>query len=146
MSKSRRSQRSAGRNTNNYEYKKEVSCKDNYLSDKHKEAREEFIKNNPIVPMNHKQRKYMELLEDKKCIIACGLAGTSKTYIPTATFADWYRTGKIDKIVLVRPAISNSKSLGFFAGSLETKASIWLAPILDVLHRRLGKAVSQSRY
>ena len=32
MSKSRRSQRSAGRNTNNYEYKKEVSCKDNYLS------------------------------------------------------------------------------------------------------------------
>ena len=142
MSKSRRSQRSAGRNTNNYEYKKEVSCKDNYLSDKHKEAREEFIKNNPIVPMNPKQRKYMELLEDKKCIIACGLAGTSKTYIPTATFADWYRTGKIDKIVLVRPAISNSKSLGFFAGSLETKASIWLAPILDVLYRRLGKAVT----
>ena len=142
MSKSRRSQRSAGRNTNNYEYKKEVSCKDNYLSDKHKEAREEFIKNNPIVPMNPKQRKYMEMLEDKKCIIACGLAGTSKTYIPTATFADWYRTGKIDKIVLVRPAVSNSKSLGFFAGSLETKASIWLAPILDVLHRRLGKAVT----
>lgn len=44
---------------------KEVSCKDNYLSDKHKEVREEFIKNNPIVPMNPKQRKYMELLEDK---------------------------------------------------------------------------------
>ena len=65
MSKSRRIQRSAGRNTNNYEYKKEVSCKDNYLSDKHKEAREEFIKNNPIVPMNPKQRKYVELLEDK---------------------------------------------------------------------------------
>ena len=55
MSKSRISQRSAGRNINNYEYKKEVSCKDNYLSDKHKEAREEFIKNNPIVPMNPKQ-------------------------------------------------------------------------------------------
>ena len=46
------------------------------------------------------------------------------------------------KIVLVRPAISNSKSLGFLAGSLETKASIWLAPILDVLYRRLGKAVT----
>ena len=98
MSKSRRSQRSAGRNTNNYEYKKEVSCKDNYLSNKHKEAREEFIKNNPIVPMNPKQRKYMELLEDKKCIIACGLAGTSKTYIPTATFADWYRTGRLIRL------------------------------------------------
>ena len=47
-----------------------------YLKNKkRKEAREEFIKNNPIVPMNPKQRKYMELLEDKKCIIACGLAG-----------------------------------------------------------------------
>ena len=69
MSKSRRSQRSAGRNTNNYEYKKEVSCKDNYLSNKHKEAREEFIKNNPIVPMNPKQRKYMELLEDKNVLL-----------------------------------------------------------------------------
>ena len=50
MSKSRRSQRSAGRNTNNYEYKKEVSCKDNYLSDKHKEAREEFIKKQSYCP------------------------------------------------------------------------------------------------
>jgi phosphate starvation-inducible PhoH-like protein len=142
VSKSRRSQRSAGRNTNNYEYKKEVSCKDNYLSDKHKEAREEFIKNNPIVPMNPKQRKYMELLDTKRCILATGYAGTSKTYIPTATFADWYRTGKIKKIVLVRPAVSNSKSLGYFAGTIEQKSSVWLAPVIDVLFKRIGRAAT----
>ncbi|AIW02828.1 hypothetical protein [Acinetobacter phage P577] len=64
---------------------------------------------------------------------------TSKTYIPTAIFADLYRTGKLKKIVLIRPAVSNSKSLGYFAGTIEQKSSVWLAPVIDVLYKRLGR-------
>lgn len=67
---------------------------------------------------------------------------TSKTYIPTATFADWYRTGRIKKLVLIRPAVSNSKSLGYFAGTIEQKSSVWLAPVIDVLYKRLGRATT----
>lgn len=140
MGKQRSRQLSDGRGVNNRNHKQEVGERQQYLSDRHKEAREEFVRNNPIVPMNPKQRKYLELLEEKKCILATGYAGTSKTYIPTAVFADWYRTGRIKKLVLVRPAISNSKSLGYFAGTIEQKSSVWLAPVIDVLYKRIGRA------
>lgn len=142
MGKIRSRQRDDGRGTRDRSYRQEIGEKQQYLSDKHKQAREEFVKNNPITPMNPKQRKYMELLEEKKCILATGFAGTSKTFIPTAIFADWYRLGKIKKIVLVRPAVSNSKSLGYFAGTIEQKSSVWLAPVIDVLYKRIGRAAT----
>lgn len=142
MGKQRSLQLGDGRGTRNRKYRQEIGEKQQYLSDKHKQHREEFLKNNPIVPMNLKQRAYMDLLEDNKCVIATGFAGTSKTYIPTATFADWYRTGRIKKIVLIRPAVSNSKSLGYFAGTIEQKSSVWLAPVIDVLYKRIGRAAT----
>ena len=142
MGKIRSRQRDDGRGTRDRSYRQEIGEKQQYLSDKHKQAREEFVKNNPITPMNPKQRKYMELLEEKKCILATGFAGTSKTFIPTAIFADWYRMGKIKKLVLVRPAVSNSKSLGYFAGTIEQKSSVWLAPVIDVLYKRIGRAAT----
>ena len=142
MGKQRSRQLQDGRGTSNRSYRQEIGEKQQYISDKHKQQREEFLKNNPIVPMNPKQRKYMELLDTKRCILATGYAGTSKTYIPTATFADWYRTGKIKKIVLVRPAVSNSKSLGYFAGTIEQKSSVWLAPVIDVLFKRIGRTAT----
>ena len=101
MGKIRNRQRDNNRNTANRNYRQEIGEKQQYLSDRHKQQRDEFVKNNPIVPMNPKQQTYMELLETKKCILATGYAGSSKTFIPTAVFADWYRTGRIKKIVLV---------------------------------------------
>ncbi|QVG64183.1 PhoH-like protein [Acinetobacter phage Herod] len=140
MGKNITRKREDGRNTRNRDYRQEIGERDLYISEKHKQQREEYIKQNPIVPLNPKQRRYMELLDEKKCIIATGFAGTSKTYIPTAIFADLYRTGKLKKIVLIRPAVSNSKSLGYFAGTIEQKSSVWLAPVIDVLYKRLGRA------
>ncbi|MGQ1358463.1 PhoH family protein (plasmid) [Acinetobacter baumannii] len=139
MGKNITRKREDGRNTRNRDYRQEIGERDLYISEKHKQQREEYIKQNPIVPLNPKQRRYMELLDEKKCIIATGFAGTSKTYIPTAIFADLYRTGKLKKIVLIRPAVSNSKSLGYFAGTIEQKSSVWLAPVIDVLYKRLGR-------
>lgn len=142
MGKIANRQRNDGRRTRNRNYRQEIGEKQQYLSEKHKQQRDEFVKNNPIVPMNPKQQLYMDLLETKKCILATGFAGTSKTFIPTAVFADWYRTGRIKKIVLVRPAVSNSKSLGYFAGTIEQKSSVWLAPVIDVFYRRIGRAAT----
>lgn len=139
MGKSSTRQYESGRGTSKRNYRQEIGEKEMFLSEKHRQQREEYIKKNPIVPLNPKQRQYMDLLEDKKCIIATGFAGTSKTYIPTAIFADLYRTGKLKKIVLIRPAVSNSKSLGYFAGTIEQKSSVWLAPVIDVLYKRLGR-------
>lgn len=110
---------------------------------KFQEQREEEIKNNPLVPLNDKQRDYIRMMDDPDCalIIATGYAGTSKTYIPVVRACDWYRTKQIDKIVFTRPNVSNSKSLGMFKGDLIEKISNWLMPVISILRDRLGDSV-----
>lgn len=110
------------------------------VKEKFVEQRKERVQSKPIVPLNAKQRTYLELLEDKSVIIATGYAGTSKTYLPTAKAADLYKLGEIHKIYITRPAISESKSVGYFKGSELEKMSVWLNSVIPVLKERLGSA------
>lgn len=110
------------------------------VKEKFAEQRKERVQSKPIVPLNAKQRTYLELLEDKSVIIATGYAGTSKTYLPTAKAADLYKLGEIHKIYITRPAISESKSVGYFKGSELEKMSVWLNSVIPVLKERLGSA------
>lgn len=95
----------------------------------------------PLVPMNELQAEYIRLINTKKCIIATGFAGTSKTYIPTVMACDKLRSGEIKRLYLTRPNISNSKSLGYFSGDHIQKMSLWLLPILTTMYDRLGRNV-----
>lgn len=93
--------------------------------------------NKPLVPRNEKQRSYIKSINENPLTIATGYAGTSKTYIPTVMACDAYLNGEIDKIVFVRPNISNSKSLGMFKGSAVEKMEMWLMPVINILKDRL---------
>jgi phosphate starvation-inducible PhoH-like protein len=53
---------------------------------------------------------------------------------------DMLRNGEIDRLYLTRPNVSNSKSLGFFAGDILQKMQNWLMPILSTLYERMGRA------
>lgn len=108
------------------------------IKEKFMEERSNKINNSPLVPMNELQKQYMEMIEEKDIVISTGLAGTSKTYIPTVMACDKYLLGEINQIYITRPAISNSKSLGFMQGDLVTKMSNWLGPVLAVMKERLG--------
>lgn len=121
---------------------KESSGETKVIKSKYAEQREEEINNNQLKPLNAKQKLYMEMLEDKNIplVLASGYAGTSKTYIPTVMACDALRKGKIKRIIFTRPNISNSKSLGYYGGSLLEKMSNWLMPVLDILKDRLGLA------
>ena len=112
------------------------------IKEKFAEQRTQAINAKPIKPLNAKQKHYIDMINNPDCglILATGWAGTSKTFIPTSIACDWLRTGKIDKIVFTRPNISNSKSLGFFGGSLVEKMANWLMPVMDILKDRLGSA------
>ena len=109
------------------------------ITDKFAEKNEEIINTRPLRPMNQQQAEYIYNIKSKPYNIAVGYAGTSKTYIPTRIAIEQYLRGEIDKIVIVRPAVSDSKSLGFFGGDLLTKSKNWIAPVLDVLEEFLGK-------
>lgn len=96
----------------------------------------------PLSALNPKQADYINLINSKSLVVATGYAGTSKTYIPTVMACDALIKGKvnggIDKIVLTRPNMSNSPSLGMFKGSIIEKMSPWLAPVLTTMKERLG--------
>lgn len=110
------------------------------IKPKFQEQRKEEVKSNPLRPLNGKQKYYMEILESKAVIIATGFAGTAKSYIPTVMAADKFKLGQINKIIVTRPAISSSKSVGFFKGDNTEKMSVWLMPVVAILKERLGLA------
>lgn len=111
------------------------------IKDKFLEQREEAVKAKALVPMNDRQREYIALLNDKPVVVATGFAGTSKTYIPTVMAADLYKLGKINKIIVTRPAISSSMSVGFTSGDFTTKMKSWLGAVLPIFKERLGLAM-----
>lgn len=106
--------------------------------DKFAEARKVV---SPLVPMNELQAEYIRLINTKKCVIATGYPGTSKSFIPTVMACDKLRSGEIKRLYLTRPNISNSKSLGYFSGDHIQKMSMWLLPILTTMYDRLGRNV-----
>jgi phosphate starvation-inducible PhoH-like protein len=132
-----------GNNTPRTRKAKAEAGSEKHIKEKFAEQREDSINAKPIKPWNGKQKYYIELLNDPDIptILCTGYAGTSKTFLPTALAADALRLGKIKKIVFSRPNISNSKSLGYFGGSLIEKASNWLLPVLDILNERLGRNI-----
>src|SRR5690625_144790 len=92
-------------------------------------------------PLTERQAEYMRMIEDQDLILCTGLAGTSKSHVATAMACQWYREGLIESIVVSRPAISNSKSLGFYGGNLVEKMTNWLEGVLPVMYQYLGRNV-----
>lgn len=103
------------------------------------EERQQKVQSKPIVPMNDKQREYIDLINEKNVIVATGYPGTSKTYLPTAIAADLYKLGQINKIYITRPAVSTSKSIGYTKGSFSEKMTPWLGGVIPIFQERLGR-------
>lgn len=111
------------------------------IKDKFKQERAATVASKPVVPLNERQAEYFKAIKEKDLVVAIGHAGTSKTFIATCLAADAYRVGDVQKIVLSRPAVSGSQSLGYFSGDANEKMRNWLMPMLSVLYQRMGRAV-----
>jgi len=88
-----------------------------------------------ILPRNRNQEQYvLKLLDDTKDIVfGIGPAGTGKTLLAVQVAVKLFKEGKIDKIIVTRPAVSVDEDLGFLPGTLEQKMAPWTRPIFDVL-------------
>lgn len=88
-----------------------------------------------VLPRNRNQETYvLALLDDRKDIIfGIGPAGTGKTLLAVQIAVKKFKEGKVDKIVVTRPAVSVDEDLGFLPGTLEQKMAPWTRPIFDVL-------------
>ena len=81
----------------------------------------------------HNQARYLKALETYDVVFAIGPAGTGKTYLAVAAAVHALRQKKVERIVLVRPAVEAGESLGFLPGDMQEKVDPYLRPLYDAL-------------
>jgi phosphate starvation-inducible PhoH-like protein len=88
-----------------------------------------------IQARNANQKLYLTKLyeETTSIVLAIGPAGTGKTMLAVQFGIKLFQEGKVDKIVVTRPAVSVDEDLGFLPGTLNEKMAPWTRPIFDVL-------------
>ena len=79
------------------------------------------------------QAEYLKALQDHDVVFAIGPAGTGKTYLAVAAAVNALRQKKVDRIILVRPAVEAGESLGFLPGDMQEKVDPYLRPMYDAL-------------
>ncbi|MFN6991342.1 MAG: PhoH family protein [Fervidobacterium sp.] len=84
------------------------------------------------------QKKYLEAIEKNDIVFAIGPAGTGKTYLASAVAVDYLKSGKVQRIILTRPAVEAGEKLGFLPGDLSEKVDPYLRPLYDALIEMLG--------
>ncbi len=91
-------------------------------------------KKRKVIPRTKNQNKYFNLLNTKNVVFAIGPAGTGKTYVAVAKAVSALQEGKVNKIILSRPAVEAGEKLGFLPGDLKEKVDPFLRPIYDALY------------
>ncbi|MBV9652936.1 MAG: PhoH family protein [Acetobacteraceae bacterium] len=100
-----------------------------------------------VTPRSPGQATYMDALTAHEMVFGVGPAGTGKTYLAVAQGVALLQAGRVDRIVLSRPAVEAGERLGFLPGDMKEKVDPYLRPLYDALHdmmpadqviRRLG--------
>lgn len=91
-----------------------------------------------VKPQSANQQHLMEAIRDHALVLALGPAGTGKTYLAISSAVEALEEGKVDRIVLSRPAVEAGESIGYLPGDLQEKMAPFLRPLYDALSDRLG--------
>lgn len=95
-------------------------------------------KGKPVKPKTLGQRRYVEAIQNHTITIGVGPAGTGKTYLAVALAVNAFRSKKVNRIILTRPAVEAGEKLGFLPGDLQQKVDPYLRPLYDALYDMLG--------
>jgi phosphate starvation-inducible PhoH-like protein len=87
-----------------------------------------------IAPRSHAQAAYMDQLTRHDMVFGIGPAGTGKTYLAVAQGVALLLAGRVDRIVLSRPAVEAGERLGFLPGDMKEKVDPYLRPLYDALN------------
>jgi len=87
-----------------------------------------------ITPRSPTQAAYMRSLREHDLVFGLGPAGTGKTYLAVAVAVTMLAKGKVDRIILSRPAVEAGERLGFLPGDLREKVDPYLRPLYDALY------------
>jgi phosphate starvation-inducible PhoH-like protein len=84
------------------------------------------------------QKAYLRKIDKHAVNFGIGPAGTGKTYLAVASAVAALQADRVQRIVLVRPAVEAGERLGFLPGDLAQKVDPYLRPLYDALYEMLG--------
>ncbi len=91
-----------------------------------------------LKPRGKNQNTYLEHILQRDINFGIGPAGTGKTYLAVAMACQALLQEKVQRILLVRPAVEAGEKLGFLPGDLAQKVDPYLRPLYDALYDLLG--------
>ena len=91
-----------------------------------------------VSPKGKKQQQYLDVISKKDLVFGIGPAGTGKTYLAVASAVNELITGRVEKVVVTRPAVEAGEKLGFLPGDVSQKVDPYLRPLYDALFQTLG--------
>lgn len=92
----------------------------------------------PIRSKTPGQRAYIKAIRDNFILFATGPAGTGKTYLAVCEAVSMLKAGKVNRVVLVRPAVEAGESLGYLPGDLREKIEPYVRPLYDAFYDLLS--------
>ncbi len=84
------------------------------------------------------QTAYVRAIQRHDISFGIGPAGTGKTYLAVACAVEALLADKVERLLLVRPAVEAGEKLGFLPGDLAQKIDPYLRPLYDALYEMLG--------
>ena len=84
------------------------------------------------------QAKYLHAIATHDVNFGIGPAGTGKTFLAVAMAVEALNESRVQRLVLVRPAVEAGEKLGFLPGDLSQKVDPYLRPLYDALYEMLG--------
>lgn len=91
-----------------------------------------------VKPRSSHQRDYVESIRRRDINFGIGPAGTGKTYLAVACAVEALVSERVNRLLLVRPAVEAGEKLGFLPGDLAQKIDPYLRPLYDALYEMLG--------
>ena len=91
-----------------------------------------------IKPRSSNQSKYIQSIKHNEINFGIGPAGTGKTFLAMALAIEFLLDKKVEKIVLIRPAVEAGEKLGFLPGDLSQKVDPYLRPLYDAMYQMIG--------
>jgi len=96
------------------------------------------VKRGTIRARGLNQRRYLHRISTHDLNFGTGPAGTGKTWLAVAMAVEALNTSRVQRLILVRPAVEAGEKLGFLPGDLSQKVDPYLRPLYDALYEMLG--------
>lgn len=96
------------------------------------------VKRGTIRGRGANQAKYLHQIATHDINFGIGPAGTGKTFLAVASAVEALNEARVQRLILVRPAVEAGEKLGFLPGDLSQKVDPYLRPLYDALYEMLG--------